>query len=123
MAVGAKPGDRVGETLMIGPRNVAQLAPRLGIVEEHMMTRHPQAIHRDKGFDAAKRRQQLRSICDWIKHFPRQLELGRSSPNEASDVGKHIGEKDVVAAKDITLSYSPAVERGNVTGGDVVDMR
>src|ERR1700722_9194123 len=102
MAVGAKPGDRVSKTLDIGSRNIAELAPRPGIVEEHMVTHHPQAIRRDKRLDAAQSRQELRSVSDWIEHCPRQLDVRRSSPDQPCDVGEHIAEKHVVAAKNVT---------------------
>src|ERR1700722_13634454 len=123
MAVGAKPGDRVSKTLDIGPRNIAELAPRPGIVEEHMVTRHPQAVRRDKRLNAAQSCQELRSVSDGIKHCPRQLDCRRSSSDQPCDVGKHIAEEDVVAAKNVTLSDSPAFKRGDVSGRYVIDMR
>src|ERR1700722_14077011 len=88
-----------------------------------MMARHPQAIRRDERFDATKPRHELRSICEWIKHFPRQLERRSPPPDEPCDVGKHVAEEDVVAAKNVTLSDSPAFKRGEVPGCDVIDMR
>ena len=51
------------------------------------------------------------------------LTRGRSSPDKASDVGKHVAEENIVAAKNVTLADSPAFERGDMSGSDVVDMR
>ena len=111
------------KALAVRPGNIAQLAPRLGIVKEHMMARHPQAIHRDEWLDSAQVRQQFRSICDRIEHFPWQFDRRRTPSDQASDVGKHVGKQDVVAAKDVALADPPTVERGKMAGGDVVDMR
>src|SRR5262245_65403502 len=40
-----EPGDRIGNRLAIGPRDIADLAPGLGVIEEHVMARHAQAVH------------------------------------------------------------------------------
>src|SRR5262249_57575220 len=39
-----EPGDRIGDRLAIGPRGVAKLASRLGVIEEHVVARHAQAV-------------------------------------------------------------------------------
>ena len=39
-----EPRDRIRDRLAIGPRDIAELAPRLGVVEEHVMARHAQAV-------------------------------------------------------------------------------
>src|ERR1700722_19888022 len=123
MAVGATPGDRVRETFAIGLGDIAKLAPRLGIVKEHMVARHSQAVHRDEWLDAANPRQQLRSVGDWVEQGPWQLERRRTPFDETSDVGEHIGKEDVLAAKDIAFADSATLERGDMTGRDVIDMR
>ena len=75
------------------------------------------------GSTPRRRRQQLRSVCDRVEHFPWQLDRRRSPPDEASDVGQHVGEENVIAAKNIALADPAAVERGKMAGRDVVDMR
>ena len=47
----------------------------------------------------------------------------RPPPDQPRDVGKHVGEEDVVAAKNVTLADSAAFKRGDVSGSDVIDMR
>src|SRR5215510_16408753 len=39
-----EPGDRIGNRLAIGPRGIAKLTARLGVIEEHVVARHAQPV-------------------------------------------------------------------------------
>ena len=74
------------------------------------------------GSTPLKLRHALRRIGDRVEHRPRQPQPRRPPSDEAGDVGEHIGKEDVLAAEDIALADPAALERGDVTRRDVIDM-
>ena len=48
--------------------------------------------------------------------------VGGPPPDKAGDVGQHVGEQHVVAAEDIALADPASLQRGEMAGGDVIDI-
>ena len=51
-----------------------------------------------------------------------QPEPRRHPPNDAGDLGQHVGQPHILAAQDIQFPDPAALEGGEMPGGDVVDM-
>src|SRR5271165_6682670 len=120
--MGAEPSDSLKEAFAIGPRDITEFAPRLGVVEEHPVARHSQAVHGDERLATAESRYELSRVGQRIDEGARRTQSGGLATDDLGDVGEHIGKKDVLAAENVALSDLSVAQRREMTGGDVIDM-
>src|SRR6266849_4855099 len=100
----------------------AELTLGLRTAEEHTLPRHAQAIKRQQGFASGYRRDYLRRDRQRIQRRARQPEPGRPPSDDERDSAEHVRQQHVLAAEYVTLAYLAAHERGDMSGGDVIDM-
>src|SRR5580692_5137543 len=118
----AKPIDRVGKRLAIGSRAKAEVAFGFGGGEEHMMFGHAQAVDGRKGFASGEARHDFGGISDRHGGSMGYAQPRRAPADQAGDVAEHVGKQHVLAAENVALADDSAVQRREMSLGDVVDM-
>src|ERR1700726_4205140 len=118
----AKPIDRVGKRLAIGPRAEAEVAFGFGRAEEHVMLGHAQAVDRRKRFASGEARHDFGGISDRHGGSMGNAQPRRAPADQAGDVAEHVGKQHVLAAENVALADDPAAKRREMSVGDVVDM-
>src|SRR5262249_18692340 len=81
-----EPGDRIGDRLAIGPRGVAKLASRLGVIEEHVVARHAQPVASGERRASSHSRQPFGAERNRIERRYGKSYAGRSAMNHLGDV-------------------------------------
>ena len=87
-----------------------QVPAGLGIVEEHVMTRHAQTVHGRERRLPGQTGPRLGAERDRIERGNGKLQRRRAAADDVGDIGEHGAEAHVLPAQDIALAYSAAVQ-------------
>ena len=110
------------ERLPVGPRAKAEIALGLRGGKEHAVRRHAQPVQGDEWFASGDPSCRLGKVSDRKDRGARNAQARRSPAGKPRDLGKHIGERHVLAAENIAFADRAAFERRDMAFSDIVDM-
>src|SRR5262249_56081882 len=105
-----EPSDRIGNRLAIGPRGIAKLTARLGVIEEHVMARHAQPVASGKRRASGEAREPFGAARNRVERGYGKSYAGLPARNHFGGGRDHLAQAHVLPAQDISLAQATAAQ-------------